>query len=182
MTRLQYDEAFEARKITAKELAALDLGEGFFSTDDYTYPVVKDAAGNEVALFHAAGLILADGDTQSSVTKDFNVGGVGTVKWSSDCKDLVFDGNKACFAATVIGKILVTATAGDLSKTYELAVNHTSGIGSIENDRENVIGRRFFNTEGIEVPEPETADGRIYIVLEELSDGSTRVVKVVNDR
>ena len=29
---------------------------------------------------------------------------------------------------------------------------------------------------------PETADGRIYIVLEELSDGSTRVVKVVNDR
>ena len=76
----------------------------------------------------------------------------------------------------------MTATAGDLSKTYELAVNHTSGIGSIENDRENVIGRRFFNTEGIEVPEPETADGRIYIVLEELSDGSTRVVKVVNDR
>ncbi len=176
------DEAFEARKITAKELAALDLGEGFVSTDDYTYPVVKDAAGNEVALFHAAGLILADGDTQSSVTKDFNVGGVGTVKWSSDCKDLVFDGNKACFAATVIGKILVTATAGDLSKTYELAVNHTSGIGSIENDRENVVSRRFFNTEGIEVPMPETADGRIYIVLEELSDGSTRVVKVVNDR
>lgn len=177
------DEAFDAKKISAKELAALDLGEGFTSPDDYTYPVVKTAADNEVALFHAAELILADDNTFTKVTKDFNVGGTPVVKWSSDCASLVFNGNSAQFEKSVSGTVVVTATAGELTKTYELTVDFTSGIDAIgANGSENVVSRKFFNAAGVEIAAPQTADGQVYMVIEKLNDGTTRVIKIANKK
>lgn len=176
------DEAFEAKKATVKELAALDLGEGFTSPDNYTYPIVKAAADNEVAMFHAAELILADKDTITKVTKDFNVGGSPVVKWSSDCEALVFDGSSAQFTKTMAGKVIVTATAGELSKTYELTVDFTSGIDAAGTNGSDVVSRRFFNAAGVEVAAPQTTDGQVYMVIEKLTNGTTRVVKVTNNK
>lgn len=176
------DKGFAAKAVSVKELAALNLGDGFDSVDDATFPVVKGFADNEAAMFHAAQLILTGEDTPENVTTYFNVGGTPAVTWSSDCADLAFSGDVASFTKTFTGKIIVTATAGDLSKTYELNAVATSGIGSIDSDSADVVSRRYFTASGIEVAEPAAADGQIYIVIETLSDGRTRTVKMVNDK
>lgn len=175
------DASFTASKVSVKELAALDLGDGFSSTDDYTYPVVKAYADNEIALFHAAQLILFDGDTFDNVTEEFNVGGTPAVTWTSDCADLVFDGSTAGFTKSVYGKVTVTAKAGNLAKTYELVAKYTAGIDDLDsNGADDVVGRKFFNAAGMETVAPQAADGQVYIMVETLVNGDQRVTKVVN--
>ncbi len=174
------DQGFDAKAVSVKELASLDI-DGFDCGDDYTYPVVNGFEENETAMFNAAQLILSGEDTTEKVTTGFNVGGTPVVKWTSDCADLAFDCDAAAFVKTFTGKIIVTATAGELTKTYELnADNAISGVDSIDGDSADVVSRTFFTTSGVEVPQPQTADGQVYVVVEKLSDGSTRIIKKVN--
>lgn len=177
-----HDADFSAKKATARELAALDLGEAFTSMDDYTYPIVKATDNNEVAIFHAAELILAEDDTFDKVTKGFNVGGTPTVQWTSDNDGLTFDGNTAKFVKDFTGKVVVTATVGELTKTYELTVSYTSGIDNLGSDASDVVSRKFFNTAGVEVSAQQTSDGQVYMVVEKLTDGSTRVIKIAKKK
>ncbi|WP_300302009.1 hypothetical protein [uncultured Muribaculum sp.] len=170
-----------AKAVTRAQLAALDLGDGFASVDDYTHPVVKEFADHKVALFHAAELVLADGDTFDNVTHGFNVGGGSAVTWSSDCADLAFDGVNAYFAKAFTGAVKVTASAGELSKSYELVANNaTSSIDSVDGDDADVTDRRYIDLTGVEVPAPAVADGKVYVVVETLVDGTTRTTKIIN--
>lgn len=171
----------DAKAVTRAQLAALDLGEGFASIDDYTHPVVKEFADHKVALFHAAELVLADGDTFDNVTRGFNVGGGNVVAWSSDCADLTFDGANAYFAKAFSGAVKVTASAGELSKVYDLVANNaTSSIDDVDGDDADVVERRYIDLTGVEVPAPAVADGKVYVVIETLVDGAVRTTKIVN--
>lgn len=175
------DKDYAAKAVSVKELAALDLGEGFDSGDAYTYPVVQGFSENEVAEFYAAQLILSGEDTAEKVTAGFNVGGTPVVKWSSNCTDLVFNGNAAEFAKNFTGDITVTATAGELSKTYELKADAVAGIDQIGIDKE-VVELKFFTPAGVEMPKPLGPDGKVYIVIAKYADGTTSVHKVINDK
>lgn len=171
------DTSFDAKPVTRKELASLDLGEGYEAID-HTHPVIKAFASHPTALFHAAELVLADNDTYDKVTQSFNVGGSPTVVWSSDCPALEFNGPNAEFKEPYTGPVKVTASVGDLSKHYELnAAAISVGVNAVLSDDANVISRRYYTTDGIEVARPMGDGGEIYIIVETLKDGSRRVVK-----
>lgn len=159
--------------ISRRELAALDLGEGFVSPDNFTHPLIKAFAEHETALFHAAELILHPEDASDAVSRNFNVGGSSKVVWTSDCAALKFDGNQAYFTAPFSGAIKVTATAGDKKKEYTLTAKVTSAVDDI--DATEVISTRYFTVDGIETAEPQ---GKVYIVVRKLSDGTERIQKV----
>lgn len=164
-----------AKGVTRAELAKLDLGEGFVSVDDYTHPVIKGFDNHEVALFHAAELVLNEKDTPEQVTKDFNVGAPASVIWSSDCDALQFSGNDAKFVKNYNGAITVTAKAGELSKEYKLTAAATTGVDGLDVDSD-VVSCRYYAADGLEVAEP--VKGEVYVRVEILTNGSTRTCKV----
>ncbi|MDE5706312.1 hypothetical protein [Muribaculum sp.] len=173
------DAATSAKAFSVAALAALDLGEGFDSVDDYTFPVVKGFADNNAAMINAAQIVFGGNDTAESVTGSFHVGGAPVVTWSSDCSVLSFNESVASFTGAFTGKIRITATAGELSKEYEIQVSATSGIEDIDASGIEVVDSRYFNAAGIEVAEPSISDGNVYVVVRTLSDGSVKVEKVV---
>ena len=168
-----------AQALTVAGLAALDLGDGFDSVDDYTFPVVKGFADNDAAMLNAAQIIFSGSDTADNVTGSFHVGGTPVVKWSSDCAVLAFAESVASFTDTFSGKIKVTATAGDFSKVYEIQVSATSGIDETGAGALEVVSSRYFNVAGIEVAAPAAGDGNAYMVVRTFSDGSVKVEKIV---
>lgn len=166
--------------VSMAQLAALDLGEGFYHADKYTYPVVASAAKNENAIFNAAQLIVAEGDTYDKVTTNFHVGASEMVKWASNCSALQFEGEYAKFLALYTGEIAVEATCGDLVKSYTLQVEVKSvGLDEINAETE-VVEAVYFTVAGVQVPKPEYADGKVYVVIMKYADGSQKVVKLIN--
>ena len=174
-----HDADYAGRPVSRTQLAALDLGEGFTSPDEYTHPLVKAFADHPVALFHAAELVLAEGDTQQAVTKAFGLGGTPAVTWTTDCPALAVKGNRAEFIDAFKGVINVTATSGDLTKTYQLQADAQAGVSDILGDAD-VVSSRWYDAAGVEVAAPAQADGRVYIVVATMADGTTRTAKVVN--
>lgn len=168
------------KPVSSAELAALDLGEAFYSVDNYTYPVVAAAAKNEAAIFNAAQLIVAEKDSYEKVTGTFYVGAPETVTWRSNCSALLFEGNEANFKSAYTGEIAVVAECGEYEKSYTIKAFETIvGIDEINADKE-VIESVYFTTDGVQVPKPEYADGKVYIVIMKYADGSQKVVKLIN--
>ncbi len=129
-------------------------------------------------MLNAAQIVFGGNDTAESVTGPFHVGGTPVVAWSSDCSVLSFNESVASFTAAFAGKIRITATAGEHSKEYEIQVSATSGIDGVDTDGLEVIDSRYFNAAGIEVAEPSTSDGNVYVVVRTFSDGTVKVEKV----
>jgi len=175
--KADFDKATEAKGVDAATLATTDLGAGFDSYDNATFPVIKAFADNATAVFYAAQLIPAEGNTLDNITGAFSVGGSPLVSWSSDCDALAFSGIKAEFTKSFIGKVTVTAKAGELTKSYELNVNATSGIDGIDAEGD-IVEEHFFTTDGLEVARPESGDGNVYIRIVKYSDGKTVTEKV----
>jgi hypothetical protein len=165
--------------VSRAELCKLNL-DGYVSVDNYTKPVLAGFADNTAAVFDAAELVLADNDQATGVTtRNFYVGAPDIVTWTSDCANLSFSGNDATFASPYSGTIKVTATAGDLTKTYTVTASYTSSINDIEGDAE-VVDTIYYNLAGVVVPRPTTHDGQVYVVVLKYADNTTKVVKLLN--
>lgn len=174
-------EATGAAAVTRRELAVADLGEGYVSLSKYTQPLIKEFADNPVALLNASELLLDDADTFPVVTKAFNVGGGDAVAWTSDCPVLGFAKGFGIFVRDFFGPIVVTATVGELSKSYELQAQvGTDAIDELTGDADDIVSARYFNAAGVEVAAPTAADGRLYIVVATHADGTVSVAKRLN--
>lgn len=169
-----------AKAVTTAELAGKSISDGFAIVDAYTFPVVAGFEKNENAVFNAAQLIPAKDNTLDKITGNFNVGGAPIVAWTSDCAKLTFSGTDATFSDKFSGKVKVTATAGELTKNYELTVNATSGVNDLNAENAEIVSVRYFNAAGIEVAKPDYADGQVYVTITKYADGTERVAKIAN--
>lgn len=169
-----------AKAITVAELAGKSISNGFTVVDAYTFPVVAGFEKNENAVFNAAQLIPGKDDTLDHITGAFNIGGSPIVAWTSDCAALAFSGTDAKFNSDFAGKVKVTATAGDLTKNYELTVDAKSGVNDLDGEKAEIVSVRYFNAAGMEVAKPEGRDGQVYITVTRYADGTERVEKITN--
>ncbi|MDE5683420.1 MAG: leucine-rich repeat domain-containing protein [Muribaculaceae bacterium] len=64
-------------------------------------------------------------------------------------------------------------------KNYLPISNLTSGIADTEFSAE-VVAKTYYNIQGIEVPAPESHDGKFYIIKTTYSDGSVKTAKTIN--
>ena len=162
------------------ELAKLDLGDGWTSGDNYTYPRLTTLADNDYAKAYAAAVIPADGDSYSSITTGFNVGTPDGVTWTASSGSVEIDGNNVTFSESFSGTLTMTATSGDVSVATELTCNVVvSGISDITGASREVVSETFYNLAGAQVAEPEDGARTIYIVVKSYSDGTTETLKEV---
>ena len=162
--------------LTRAELAALEL-DGWINGDSYTYPILAD---NDWAKAYAAAVIVADGDSYSSVTTGFNVGTPDGVTWSASPAVVDFSGNTATFTETYAGTLALTATCGEASVTTSLTCNvEVDGVSPTCGDCGAVVSREFYTPSGLLVDEPADGKHAIYIVVTTRADGSTTTAKEV---
>lgn len=169
--------------ISVGELAKLDMGDGWTSGDDYTLPIPTTLIANPYALINAVTVAFADGDTENKVTKNFFVGAPEGVVWSSSVGNISFSGFNAEFSAEAFeGTAILTATAGELSKTFEINCDkEDAGIYSVVTGK-NIVDEKWFNASGVRVVKPTFADGAVYVVVVTYDDGSESTIKVFNTK
>ena len=166
--------------ITIAELAKTDMGNGWTAGDDYTLPIPTTQISEPYALINAVTIAFAEGDSKNSITKDFFVGAPEGVNWTSSVANISFSGFNALFDdKECIGKATLTATAGELNKTFEINCNKPSGINDILNGK-IVVKEVYYNTYGIEVPKPTSHDSNVYMVVRTYDDGTTDTLKFFN--
>lgn len=166
--------------LTIKALAAKDMGEGWTSADNSSFPMLAIHAAHDAAKLHSATVVLADGDTYAQVTKEFTVGCPEGVTWTADNESLKFDGSRAYFAKDFKGDVVLTAKSGDMTKNILITCDaKTSALNDIDSDKV-IVSEVYYNTAGIQVAKPEYKDGQVYVVVITYADGTTATVKKAN--
>lgn len=166
--------------LSKAELAKVKMGGSWVETDDYTFPMIYEHDGIDVALFNATQIFFAEGEEEGTVTKPFNVGHHKGVEWTIDAPGAAVEGTDVKFHQDYNGDALLKLTCGELSREYKLKLNVVNGIGEIGNDAD-ILEQTFFNVNGIQVPKPEKGDGKIYIVIVKYTDGKIKTFKLVNN-
>ena len=165
---------------TVADLAKADMGEGWTSGDDYTLPIPTPFVANQYALINAVTVAFAEGDSEAAVTKDFFVGAPEGIAWTASVPNISFSGTNAMFSKDeFIGKATLTATAGELTRTFEISCDKKAGVGDIVEGKV-IVKEVYYNTYGVEVPEPDGKDGNVYIVVRTYDDGTSETLKFFN--
>lgn len=169
-----------ATPISSKELAKLDLGEGWEAGDTATYPRLATLADLDVAKVNAAIVVLADCDTLGIATKEFIVGAPDGVVWTTDnSKVTVIDGGIVAFAEPFTGTLTMKATCGDAFVEHMIPcdIKVISGVDNIGANGKEVVNEEFYNVSGIKVAGPTDGEKAVYIVVKTYDDGTTAIVK-----
>ncbi len=79
-----------------------------------------------------------------------------------------------------IGKATLTATVGDLTRTFEILCNKKSaGVSAVYSEKV-VVKEVYYNVSGIEVSKPVSHDGNVYMIVRTYDDGTTATEKFFN--
>lgn len=176
-----YDNNTVGTATTIAELATIEMGAGWVSGDNYTLPIPSTLTDVPEALVNAVTIAFAQGDSPTQVTQNFFVGAPSGLTWTSSVPNITIMGTDATFSDDeFVGKAILTATAGDCSKAFEIECNKAeSNINSMEAGK-TVIEEVWYNTKGMKVQKPAYYDGDVYIVIRKYDDQSTKVVKIFN--
>lgn len=168
---------------TGKTMAELTsnfkMGEGWANVGDYCTPTFEYCKTEPAALVGVAQAVL-DNCKYDLVTHNFHVGTPAGVTWSADKNVVKFDGNTAIVEPESSKvDVVLTATAGDFSKTIEMTVDGVTGLEAVA-DTLDVVAEEYYTASGIRTAKPESKDGQVYVVVLKLSDGTSKTVKMRN--
>lgn len=147
--------------LTTAEMTAADFGEDFVLATA-TYPMLKSHINNKVQAFHAATLLLAQGESLDSISSPFMIGTPAGVEWTCT-PNLTISGNQVTVNPTADKEeATLTIKAGELERTYTLTIYKptTTGIDSVNGERE-VLMVKYYLTNGTEVATPAAGMGVI---------------------
>ncbi len=165
--------------ISNNDLATLDLGEGWTSADDYSFPVLEAHLDHDLTHFHAATLVLAAGDSHQAVTQPFKVGRPDGVVWTASREGISIDGNNVLLPDGVHnGKLTMTASLGEYSKSYDLMLDSVTSIDELYADGD-VVSIQYFDINGLSIANENVEPGKPYIVITTYADGTVRASKIV---
>ena len=188
-------------------IAAVDMGDGWAATDEYTYPIQASLSDNDLLLLTAAqvmidGMVLVndahivnnlpDGGSDPSSRKpnivvdltggiftgDFHVGTPEGVTWTADQPIVIIDGTSVHFTSPYTGELVLTATTGEYTKEVRLMVDYSpTGINQMDADG-SIVSEEYYNVNGQRINRDD-ANGQVVIVKRTYSDGTQRSVKLV---
>lgn len=163
--------------LTRVELLTAPLGDAF-TYRPACLPTLSFMDSVAVASFHAAHILLNEGDSFDNVNKSFRVGMMPRAQWTgSDNVSINAEG-----VASVLGtgdgwvKVTTDEPGSDLEKSFELKFASSGVEGTLIDGRE-VKSREFYTSDGMRVAEP--VNGRIYIVRTLFTDGTTSTEKAI---
>ena len=140
------------------------------------YPTLTAQAGNDLANWWAATVVLADGDTYASVKQRFAYGMPQGTQWTCDGSRLYLKDGYGY--TTGMGVATVTKAFNGLSKTYTLNVTGLSGIDGVTADT-MVLGSEWYTVGGVSLGSQRPATAGVYIEVVRYASGATSARKVV---
>lgn len=156
--------------LSTKALTQAALGDAFTHATA-CYPVLNPA--DTLAQWHAATVLLADGDTWQSVAHKLTIGTPEGVAWTSS-PNLSISGTTV--ATTALGEAWLTKTYGTHQRTYKLNVTALSGIDEISNDAQ-VVGVDYYDLQGRRLTHPSSG---ITLQVTRYAGGKVTTEKVLN--
>lgn len=162
--------------LSRAQLARVERDSIWTRTDRYSFPMLNRHAAIDAATLHAAQPIFAGVDNENKVTSDFHVGASDKVTWTINPNEAAtLNGDTYNLKKGYIGKVTLTATLGNHSKSYNLAIE-ANGSGLSQTTGE-IINELYFTLDGLRVENP--ISGTMYIVIRFYSDGSQKASKEV---
>lgn len=166
------------QSIGSEALTQLNLGGEWVSDEPYCYPTLAGVADNDYARIHSIAVVPAEGDTVTLITKDFHVGSPAGVTWTTSTPALTISGNDATFAEDFTGEATLTATSGEVSKTFTIHCQATASAIANLRAGKAVVAERFYTTGGVEVAAPKAgATKGVYVVVRTYSDNTQETVR-----
>lgn len=179
-----YDETLSTEGVTAlthAQIIAQDMGDAF-TNGTAIYPQLKYFEQNAAHSFGVATILLAEGDSESSVTKAFKVGTPYGAVWTSS-SNLVVNGNDVSLNNSEKEEdATLTLTVGNLTRTYKLhIVNDPTGISHATSAGSEAIAVKYYTVNGTELDAITGASG---VVIEKTThaDGTVTTRKFVPRR
>lgn len=170
----------QGKEVDTAGMCALNLGDGFSTPADNCFPIVKALDKIEAALLYSGQPIFGAGQSASSVTGNFVVGCPEGVSWTLEGTSATIADGKVMFTAPFKGNAELIAKTENMRRVIPLTLNVVvSSIDELDGDG-NVATRICFTPEGIQTVLPESPDGKIYIVVTTYTDGTRRIVKLLN--
>lgn len=166
MKAVSPSELFDGSKLFGNEL---------FVYNPICLPMIPGMQNLDVIKVNSVYFLLQEGDNAARLAHTVQLGSLPGVTWTATGNLRIETAGDAVYAKpNGVGPATLTATCGSYSKSYEFT--STTKVEGVDNAAQ-VVDTKFYNTEGVQIFNPEK--GSTMIRIEKLSDGTTRTTKVV---
>lgn len=169
--------------VTLAQLCNTNISEGWTLLGKNIMPVPAAMRQNNGWKCNAAAVILRSDNSFDNVRRNFNVGIPEGVTWTIDPATAPLEQQGDLMKWTTenySGAVTLTARCGDFTRSWKLEAKQATGIGYLDETVQDIRTELWFTPDGLQVPAPKSADGKIYIKVTIYDDGTQTTRRITN--
>lgn len=169
--------------VTLAQLCNTNISEGWTLLGKNIMPVPAAMRQDNGWKCNAAAVILRSDNSFDNVRRNFNVGIPEGVTWTIDPATAPLEQQGDLMKWTTenySGAVTLTARCGDFTRSWKLEAKQATGIGYLDESVQDIRTELWFTPDGLQVPAPKSADGKIYIKVTIYDDGTQTTRRITN--
>ena len=169
--------------VTLAQLCNTNISEGWTLLGKNIMPVPAAMRQDNGWKCNAAAVILRSDNSFDNVRRNFNVGIPEGVTWTIDPATAPLEQQGDLMKWTTenySGAVTLTARFGDFTRSWKLEAKQATGIGYLDETVQDIRTELWFTPDGLQVPAPKSADGKIYIKVTIYDDGTQTTRRITN--
>ena len=169
--------------VTLAQLCNTNISEGWTLLGKNIMPVPAAMRQDNGWKCNAAAVILRSDNSFDNVRRNFNVGIPEGVTWTIDPATAPLEQQGDLMKWTTenySGAVTLTARCGDFTRRWKLEAKQATGIGYLDETVQDIRTELWFTPDGLQVPAPKSADGKIYIKVTIYDDGTQTTRRITN--
>lgn len=169
--------------VTLAQLCNTNISEGWTLLGKNIMPVPAAMRQDNGWKCNAAAVILRSDNSFDNVRRNFNVGIPEGITWTIDPATAPLEQQGDLMKWTTenySGAVTLTARCGDLTRSWKLEAKQATGIGYLDESVQDIRTELWFTPDGLQVPAPKSADGKIYIKVTIYDDGTQTTRRITN--
>lgn len=169
--------------VTLAQLCNTNISEGWTLLGNNIMPVPAAMRQDNGWKCNAAAVILRSDNSFDNVRRNFNVGIPEGVTWTIDPATAPLEQQGDLMKWTTenySGAVTLTARCGDFTRSWKLEAKQATGIGYLDETVQDIRTELWFTPDGLQVPAPKSADGKIYIKVTIYDDGTQTTRRITN--
>lgn len=169
--------------VTLAQLCNTNISEGWTLLGKNIMPVPAAMRQDNGWKCNAAAVILRSDNSFDNVRRNFNVGIPEGITWTIDPATAPLEQQGDLMKWTTenySGAVTLTARCGDFTRSWKLEAKQATGIGYLDETVQDIRTELWFTPDGLQVPAPKSADGKIYIKVTIYDDGTQTTRRITN--
>lgn len=169
--------------VTLAQLCNTNISEGWTLLGKNIMPVPAAMRQDNGWKCNAAAVILRSDNSFDNVRRNFNVGIPEGVTWTIDPATAPLEQQGDLMKWTTenySGAVTLTARCGDFTRSWKLEAKQATGNGCLDESVQDIRTELWFTPDGLQVPAPKSADGKIYIKVTIYDDGTQTTRRITN--